>query len=160
MKKGSLVLLVLSSFFFTACKSKDRLPGNVLPREKMQAILWDMMRADQFLNSYVFSKDTAANKRKEEEIIYARILSIHKITWEEFKTSYYWYAQHPGILKPVMDSIAAPPKGAPPPGTIPPPAENIPVREPGPDTTIIRGKPVLPKDSVTKRRGIKPLRVE
>ena len=35
--------------FFAGCKSKNTVPRGVLSPDKMEAVLWDMMRADQFL---------------------------------------------------------------------------------------------------------------
>ena len=43
---GFVLLLVI------ACGRGDRVPDNVLPREKMEAVLWDMIQADEFLKDF------------------------------------------------------------------------------------------------------------
>ena len=55
MRTGLLIITIL---FFAGCKNKNAVPGNILPQSKMQAVIWDMMRADQFLTDYVLNKDT------------------------------------------------------------------------------------------------------
>jgi hypothetical protein len=90
----------------TACSRKDRIPGDVLPPPKMQAVLWDMMRADQFLADYVLNRDTAKNKEKESIKLYSRIFTFHSITREEFRKSFDYYRTHPEQLQPLMDSMS------------------------------------------------------
>lgn len=100
-------LIWCASVFLLSCKSKDRTPGGLLPKEKMQAVLWDIMRADQFLTDYVFNKDTAADKSKESAKMYQQIFSLHKITWDEFRQSFAYYNKRPELIRPILDSIAA-----------------------------------------------------
>ena len=100
---------------FLSCKGKDRVPGDILPEKKMQAILWDMMRADQFLTDFVLNKDTTINKEKESQRFYQQVYSIHKVTKEEFRKSFEFYRSHPSLLKDLMDSIGHRPVN--PPGT-------------------------------------------
>lgn len=163
MRTG-LFLISFSVFVIVSCGSKDTIPADVLPKEKMQAVLWDVMRADQFLSDYVFSKDTATDKKKESEKMYAKILSLHKISWDEFRRSFDWYSHHPEMLKPIMDSIAAVPAVALPPVVQPPvTAPSQSVIPQGTDTTILAGKPVPQKDTTKRRRSKlpgKPLRME
>ena len=63
MRTGLLIAVVL--FFAAGCKNKNGIPNSVLPQKKMQAILWDMMRADQFLADYILNKDSSLNKTTE-----------------------------------------------------------------------------------------------
>jgi hypothetical protein len=79
----------------------------------MQAILWDLMRADQFLNEYVLNKDSSLNKKTESQKYYQQIFAIHKISREEFLNSFTYYKMHPVSFKPILDSISAPPKAIP-----------------------------------------------
>ena len=55
------LLIVLLLIFTGGCKNNNGIPNSVLPQKKMQAILWDMMRADQFLADYVLNKDSSLN---------------------------------------------------------------------------------------------------
>ena len=103
MKK---VLLILSLFFLIAgCKNKNAVPGNVLPQKKMQAVIWDMMRADQFLANYVLNKDSSLDKKTESIKLYQQILYINQVSKEKFERSFSFYKSHPALLKAIMDSI-------------------------------------------------------
>ena len=104
MRTGLMILYI--SYFIAGCKSKDEIPGNILPQKKMQAVLWDMMRADQFLADYILNKDTSLKKKTESIKLYQEIFDINKITKENFQQSFAFYQSHPALLKIIMDSIA------------------------------------------------------
>jgi Domain of unknown function (DUF4296) len=89
-----------------ACSNREELPAGVLPAEKMQGVMWDLMRADQFLADYVFSKDTSQNKSRESIKVYRQIFLAHGITKEEFRKSMTYYKAHPEQLKAIMDSVS------------------------------------------------------
>ena len=137
MRNGLLIVLLI--FFTVGCKNKNGVPGSVLPPEKMQVILWDMMRADQFLTDYVLNKDSSLNKTTESLKYYQQIFAIHKISKEEFQHSFFYYKSHPILLKAIMDSISTPLKVPPAQSTKPDSASVSPVQDttkPGPDKTI------------------------
>lgn len=102
----NLLWIFLLLFITPGCKNKDSIPGTVLPPKKMQAVLWDMMRADQFLNDYVINKDTSLKKIPESLKYYQQIFAIHKINKEQFQQSFSFYQTHPVLLKALMDSIS------------------------------------------------------
>ena len=98
--------IVLLLFVTSGCKNKDSIPGTVLPPKKMQAVLWDMMRADQFLSDYVLNKDTSLKKIPESLKYYQQIFAIHKINKEQFQHSFSFYKSHPVLLKALMNSLS------------------------------------------------------
>ena len=98
--------IVLLLFITSGCKNKDSIPGTVLPPQKMQAVLWDMMRADQFLNDYVINKDTSLKKIPESLKYYQQIFAIHKINKEQFQHSFSFYKSHTVLLKALMNSLS------------------------------------------------------
>ncbi len=100
-----LSFIVCSCLLIAGCGNRNKIPNDVLPPDKMEVVIWDMMRADQFLADYVLSKDTSKKKMEESVKLYQQIFSLHKITQEEFKKSFYYYQSHPLQLKGVMDSI-------------------------------------------------------
>jgi hypothetical protein len=106
MSKGLLILLPV--FLLAGCNNNNGVPNGVMPPPKMQAVLWDMMRADQFLADYVINKDTSANKKTETLKYYQQIFAIHKIDEEDFQQSFSYYKSHPALLKAIMDSISKP----------------------------------------------------
>jgi hypothetical protein len=103
MRTGWLIGTV--AVLFLSCKGKDHVPADVLPKDKMQAVLWDMMRADQFLTDFVLNKDTSLNKETESTKFYQQVFSIHKISKEDFQRSFTFYRSHPQMMKDLMDSV-------------------------------------------------------
>ena len=103
-------IVILFFFILVAgsagCKKKSSIPGNVLAQQKMQAVLWDMIRADHFINNYMVIKDSSLNKRVAGFKMYNRILGIHKISEEDFKKSFSFYRSNPELMWPIMDSIS------------------------------------------------------
>ena len=68
--------------------------------------MWDMMRADQFMGDYIFSKDSLVNKSDTSSKWYGEILALHKISQEQFKKSYKYYSAHPKLMRDLMDSVS------------------------------------------------------
>ena len=102
MKKP--VFLFVSFFFFVSCKDKNQLPHGVLPKEKMQEVLWSMIYAGEFLNAYVLNKDSV-DRVAESSKIYGQVFQVHHITKEEFDKSYSYYREHPELMKVLLDSL-------------------------------------------------------
>ena len=101
-----IVLFILTScIIFSACGKRNETPKGLLSEEKMQVVLWDMMRADQFLNDYVLNRDTAINKRVESIKLYKQIFEVHKISREDFQQSFQYYLQEPARFKNILDSV-------------------------------------------------------
>ena len=91
-----LVACVLS------CKSS--VPKDVLPPKKMQAVLWDVMQADEMAD-YYSAKDSTFHGLLKHAEYYQKIFSIHKITKEDFSKSLSYYQNHPAVFKTVLDSL-------------------------------------------------------
>lgn len=105
MRTGLLILF--ASLILAGCKSRNKIPGNILPQAKMQAVMWDMIRTDQFLNDFVLNAGSSADRKTESIKLYRQILSIHHISREEFQQSFSFYRSHPALLKIVLDSLSA-----------------------------------------------------
>ena len=104
MRSFFLSFLILS--FLLSCSDKNKLPEGVLPKQKMQEVLWDMIRAGEFLNGFVFYKDTAVDKVAESQKWYNKIYQLHKITKSGFDKSYTYYQAHPVLMKELLDSLS------------------------------------------------------
>jgi len=96
---GILVLLAIFS-----CSENDQ-KKNILPEKEMKEIMWDMMRADQYVAAFLL-KDSTHNKKDQSIELYEQIFHIHKITREQFKTSFDYYSSRPDLLRPIIDSLA------------------------------------------------------
>ena len=104
MRKLFLILLILSFVF--ACSNKNDLPDGILPRPKMQEVMWDMVRAGEFLNSFVFSRDSVIDKPALSQQWYRKIYQVHKISKTVFDKSYRYYQDHPLLMKIILDTLS------------------------------------------------------
>lgn len=102
-----LIPVFLFGILLFSCGNKNKVPNNVLPPKKMEAVLWDMLRAGEFINGFVIAKDTGANRLSQTTAIYDAVYRIHAINQKQFNESFAWYQQHPAMMKTIMDSLAA-----------------------------------------------------
>lgn len=103
MRKLLIIILVPITF---ACTDKNKLPKGILPREKMQDVMWDMIRAGEFLNRFVFNRDTSVDHAAESLRWYAKIYQVHDISKSSFEKSYTYYKAHPLLMKSILDSLS------------------------------------------------------
>jgi hypothetical protein len=85
--------------------SEDPRNKDILPEAKMREIIWDMMRADQYVTAFLL-KDSTRNKQAESVKLYEEVFHVHKITRDQFKTSFDYYSSRPDLLRPILDSLA------------------------------------------------------
>lgn len=96
--------LFLCLVTFISCTSKNKKPAGVLEPGKMQAVLWDVIKADA-LTAEMTRIDSAKNAAEENLKMQRAIFSMHRVTKEEFEKSYRYYKENPGQLKVIMDSM-------------------------------------------------------
>ena len=92
-------------FLFQSCLNKDKIPANVLSKKKMQSVLWDLLRADEYVVDYA-TKDSTLNKKEKSIELYEQVFRIHHITKNEFQKSLDFYQGRPDLLKIILDSIS------------------------------------------------------
>ena len=97
----SLRILLFAVLCFS-CKSS--IPKDVLPPKKMQAVLWDVMQADE-LAEYYSAQDSSFRSLFKHIDYYHKVFAVHKIRKENFTKSLAYYENHPSKLKPILDSI-------------------------------------------------------
>jgi hypothetical protein len=102
MKIAAILLLLV---MLAACSSRP-VPKEVLLPDRMQKIIFDLIRADEFINSYVI-RDSTINIKIRRIELYNQVFTIHKTNREEFYKSYKYYEQHPEIHKVLFDSLYA-----------------------------------------------------
>lgn len=94
------------AILITACSDKTRVPSDVLDREDMEAVMWDMIQADRYATMFFPSDSTKRKDIKTETLkLYDQVFKIHDITQEEFVKSYKFYLTRPDISKVMFDSI-------------------------------------------------------
>ena len=97
-------IVLITIFFLFSCGNKNSIPQGILKPEKMQAVLWDVLRADVFTNDFI-KKDSAKKPELELAKLQQQIFAIHKLSKDEFYKSYEFYKIHPEIMQPMLDSM-------------------------------------------------------
>jgi hypothetical protein len=105
MNRLLLTGIVVLMWIVTGCSNKDQAPAGVLSKEKMEAVLWDIIQAERFTATFV-AKDSSKNVREENFKLYSQIFSIHQVTKDEFITSYKFYLSRPDIARVLFDSLS------------------------------------------------------
>jgi hypothetical protein len=103
MRNSLLLFFVL--LLIASCSRKKEMPKDILPREKMQEVLWSMISAGEFLNAYILNNDSV-QKIAEISKTYGQVFQVHHITKEEFDRSWLYYRGHPEIMKVMLDSLS------------------------------------------------------
>jgi hypothetical protein len=88
-----------------SCARNEKLDHNILPIKKMREVMWDMIRADQYVSDFLL-KDSTKKKKDESVKLYDEIFRLHKITADEFKKSLAYYSSRPDLMQPIIDSLA------------------------------------------------------
>jgi uncharacterized protein YcfL len=101
-----LLVLLLAAFLVVSCGSRGRVPADIIPSAAMETIIWQLMQADEYVNTVV-AKDTTKKSSTERMIRYQQVFELNKTSEAEFKKSYRFYMAHPDITKVVFDSIIA-----------------------------------------------------
>jgi len=127
-------LVILFYFLFLlGCKNKNKVPHGIIPENKMEMMIWDMVRADEFITSLEINPDST-NKKTESIKLYEQIFRIYNSSKKEFQKSLSFYTSHPALLKVMMDSLSVKQR----------------------DTTIPNKKPKEIIDSLRFKRKLRP----
>lgn len=89
---------------FSSCMSNNKPPGSIIQPQKMQGVLWDVLRA-QALASEMVKKDSSLNDTIELKALTKKVFEIHQTTAGDFNKSYSWYIKHPEAMTVIFDSI-------------------------------------------------------
>lgn len=95
----SLIILLL----FSSCKQKLKTPEGIMPPEKMEQLLLDLLHADEYINQHGHS-DSTGNLEKRAKL-YQKVFQLHKTSKDEFKKNFTFYQNRPDLLKLVLDSM-------------------------------------------------------
>ena len=86
------------------CIQDKKIPKDVLPQNEMRKVMWDLMRADAYVSTFIM-KDSTKNQKTESVILYEKIFDIHSTTQETFKKSLLFYQNRPDLFKAISDSL-------------------------------------------------------
>lgn len=100
---ATAAILILLAY---GCANPQKVPSGIIPRERMQGILWDMVQADQFATQFV-TRDSAKNKYIREETfrLYDEVFQVNHISKDEFLKSYRFYLSRPDMLRAMLDTL-------------------------------------------------------
>lgn len=101
----SLTLLLFILITGISCTTLHR-PTEVLPPQKMQAVLWDFFRAGNHVTSHLLPKDSTLRREPEQIKWFNRVLAIHQVSEKQFKLSLDYYTSHPASFTPILDSLS------------------------------------------------------
>jgi hypothetical protein len=100
------LIFITGFFFIVGCNNKTSTPSGILGREKMQLVMWDMIRADVYTEQFI-KKDSSKNIAIENLKLQNAIFSIHKVTRSQYYKSYDYYISHNDLIRVVLDSMSA-----------------------------------------------------
>jgi hypothetical protein len=95
------MLLIIS------CTDRDKVPSGIIPRDKMEKVLWDMIQADQYAALYLVKDSAHINVKMETLKLYEQVFQLNKVSRDEFKESYLYYLDRPDLTRPMFDSLLA-----------------------------------------------------
>lgn len=95
------IILIILTF---GCIQDKKIPKDVLPQNEMRKIMWDLMRADAYVSTFIM-KDSAKDQKTESAILYEKIFDIHSTTREDFQKSLSFYESRPDLFKAISDSL-------------------------------------------------------
>lgn len=96
------ILIIATSVLFYSCK--ETVPSGIIKQNKMQEVLWDMLRADA-LSHQIANSDSTKLPDDERAKLTRQVFIIHNITENQFDKSYSYYVQHPEIMRNMLDSL-------------------------------------------------------
>lgn len=94
-------------FLLAACSDADEIPKDILPQEKIEPVLWDIIVADQFYRDYILKDSLLKPVKNERYKLYEEVFAFHKISRPVFEKSFRYYSEHPKLLKNLFDSLSA-----------------------------------------------------
>lgn len=101
---GLLIGLILA---VSGCSDKNSVPSGILPHEKMEAVMWDIIQAEQYSSSFLAKDSAHVNLKLENLRLYDEVFRLHQVSREEFRKSYQYYMSRADIAQALFDSLLA-----------------------------------------------------
>ncbi|MBB1283085.1 DUF4296 domain-containing protein [Flavisolibacter sp. BT320] len=86
--------------------SGESVPKNVLPPEKMQDVMYDVVRVDEMVD-FLRMSDSTYHLFSKRSALYDTVFGLHKVTKERFQQSLKYYQGRPDLLKEMMNNLHA-----------------------------------------------------
>ena len=99
--------IALLSLCIIGCTDTSKIPKDVLPKNKMEVVLWDILQAERFSSLFLIKDSASLNVEMEKLKLYDQVFAIHKVSKDDFIKSYKYYLSRPDMSKVIFDSISA-----------------------------------------------------
>ena len=99
-----ICIFIFALTVLNSCGNKNKIPQGILKPEKMQLVLWDVMKAEAFTADFI-KKDSSKNALAENLKLQQEIFAIHKISKADFYSSYNYYKTNTPLFKTMLDSL-------------------------------------------------------
>lgn len=96
---GLIIMLVM-----TLSCGGAKVPEGVLPPEKMEEVLTDVLLAESFAESYLIADTTRKLKQYYAQEL-DRVIAVHKVTQKQLLASIDYYKTQPDKFKVIIDSV-------------------------------------------------------
>lgn len=104
--KQPIAIFSLLALLFCACNGDDEIPSHVLKPDKMQAVMWDIVRADVFTNEFI-KADSTKDLLRENLQLQKKIFALNNISREQYYTSFEYYKNKPELMQAMLDTMIA-----------------------------------------------------
>lgn len=102
MRIAAALFLVL---LLAGCSDKDNTPSGIIPRVKMEKILWDMVQADQYAAIYMARDSAKVDVKMETLKLYEQVFRLHDVSRDEFRKSFQYYQGRPDLVRGMLDTL-------------------------------------------------------
>ena len=89
-----------------SCINKNGDKARILSKEKMQDVMWDIIRADVLADQFI-KKDSLKNAPLENGKLQNKIFALHKVTRDDYYKSYDYYISQTDQMRVILDSMTA-----------------------------------------------------
>jgi hypothetical protein len=101
---GLLAVMLLAA---GGCSDKNSVPSGILPHEKMEALMWDVIQAEQYSSAYLLKDSARIDLKLENLRLYDEVFRLHQVSRDEFRKSYQYYMGRADRAQTLFDSLLA-----------------------------------------------------
>jgi hypothetical protein len=97
-------LLLCFSLVLFSCASDVVVPKDVMSPNKMETVMYDVIRVDELVD-FSISIDSSYRNFSKRTALYDSIFSFHAVSKEDYHRSLQFYQSRPDLLKAILESL-------------------------------------------------------